>query len=75
MIRHAVEAGSGGAAITVGPYSCTKPCKMRSSLSALVERGLQLVAHLGGRLAADVVAFEQDLAASAGTHHAMAEVF
>jgi len=42
---------------------------------ALVERGLQLVAHLGGRLAADVVAFEQDLAASAGTHHAMAEVF
>jgi len=34
-----------------------------------------LIAHLVGRLAADVIAFQQDLAASAGAHHAMAEVF
>jgi hypothetical protein len=34
-----------------------------------------LVAHLFRGLAADVIAFEQDLAASAGAHHAVAEVF
>jgi hypothetical protein len=42
---------------------------------ALVERGLQLVAHFVRGLAADVIAFEQDLTASAGAHHAVAEVF
>jgi hypothetical protein len=34
-----------------------------------------LVAHFVGRFAADVIAFEEDLAASAGAHHAVAEVF
>jgi hypothetical protein len=34
-----------------------------------------LVAHLVGGLAADVIAFEQHLAASASAHHAMAQVF
>jgi hypothetical protein len=34
-----------------------------------------LVAHFVGGLAADVIAFEQDLAASAGAHHAMTEIF
>ncbi len=42
---------------------------------APVERGQQFVTHLGGRLTADVIAFQQDLAASAGAHHAMAQVF
>jgi hypothetical protein len=34
-----------------------------------------LVAHLVGGFATDVIAFEEDLATSAGTHHAMAEIF
>src|SRR5208337_4099156 len=34
-----------------------------------------MIAHLVGGLAAYVIAFEQDLAASAGAHHAMAKVF
>jgi hypothetical protein len=41
---------------------------------AFVERGLELIDHFRGGLAADVVAFEEDLSASAGAHHAMAEV-
>jgi hypothetical protein len=36
---------------------------------------LEFAAHFLGGLAADVIAFQQDLAASAGAHHAMAEVF
>jgi hypothetical protein len=42
---------------------------------AFIERGQELVAHFLGGLAADVIAFEQYLAASAGAHHAMAQVF
>jgi hypothetical protein len=34
-----------------------------------------LTAHFVGVRAADVIAFEQDLAASARAHHAMAQVF
>jgi hypothetical protein len=41
---------------------------------AFIERRQKLVAHFFGRLTADVIAFQQDLAASAGAHHAMPQV-
>jgi hypothetical protein len=74
---HAIEAGSGGR----GDYG--RSVFLHEALqdevvtitAAFVERGLQLIAHLVGGLAADVVAFQQDLAASAGAHHAMAQIF
>ena len=44
-------------------------------VAAFIERGEKLVAHFVRGLAADVVAFEQDLSAAAGAHHAVAEVF
>ena len=52
-----------GAATTVVPYFCMKDCRMRSSLSPPPpsERGRQFAAHAVGVLAADVIAFQQDL--------------
>src|SRR5713101_9088429 len=41
---------------------------------AAIQCGQQLIAHLVGRLAPDVIAFEQDLSASANAHHAMTEL-
>jgi hypothetical protein len=42
---------------------------------ALINRRHQLVAHFVGVGAADVIALEKNLAASAGAHHAVAEIF
>src|SRR5271166_4420166 len=74
---HAIEAGSRGG----GDYGWAillheaLQDEVVTIAAALVERGLQLIAHLVGGLASDVIAFQQDLAASAGAHHAVAEVF
>ncbi len=74
---HPIEAGCGGS----GDHG--RPVFLHEALqdeivvivAAFVERGLQLVAHLVGVRAADVIAFEQYLAASADAHHSMAEIF
>jgi len=41
---------------------------------AFIDRGHELIAHFVGVGAADVIAFEENLAASAGAHHAVAKV-
>src|ERR1019366_488620 len=72
---HAIEAGGGGRGDYGRSVFLYEALQDEVVVVALIECGKQLVAHLVGGLAADVIAFEQHLAASAGAHHAMAEVF
>ena len=45
-----------------------------ASVPAPVERRDQFVPHLVGRLAPDVIAFQQHLSAAAGAHHAVTKL-
>src|SRR5208282_855404 len=70
-----IEAGGCGRGDYGGSVLLNEALQNEVVIVALIECGLQLIAHFVGGLAAHVIAFEQNLTASAGAHHAMAQVF
>ena len=75
--RHAIKTGGAGSGDNGRSVLLNEALQDQVVIitAAFIDRGLQLVAHFVGVGAADVIAFEQDLTASAGAHHAMTEVF
>ncbi len=63
-----------GAASTVAPYFCTKLCSTSESLSPRSRPARQFVAHALGVGAADVVALQQNLIATAHAHQPVPEL-
>ena len=68
-----IEAVRGGAANTVAPYLAAKLVRFVVG-GAGGDGCAEFVAHVAGLGAADVVAFAEELRATAGAHEAMAEV-
>jgi hypothetical protein len=75
--RHAIKTGGAGSGDNGRSVLLNEALQDQVVIitAAFIDRGLQLVAHFVGVGAADVIALEKDLAASASAHHAVTEIF